>query len=194
MERRLQGQGTYRALPAKVAQWVVRLLDQHWQSGFTARAAWRDDPAKFLAGPKLPGYKDKQKGRNLLVYTTQALSVPALWQGLIAPSMRGRTVQTKQQKVQQNVQQNRIIPRIGFYVVAVVYERGPIPAAVNPALQAGVDSGLNTLAVLASDKPGFVPRVVNGRPVKSSNPCYNKRRAAWQSQLGAAHGQAHAAD
>jgi len=81
----------------------------------------------------------------------------------------------------------RIIPRSGFYVVEVIYERDPLQTAVNPALHAGVDIGLNTLAVLTSDKPGFVPRLVNGRPVKSINQCYNKRRAELQSLLAEAH-------
>jgi putative transposase len=39
--------------------------------------------------------------------------------------------------------------------------------------------------VLTSDKPGFVPRLVNGRPVKSINQFYNKRRAELQSRLRA---------
>ena len=37
---------------------------------------------------------------------------------------------------------------------------------------------------IASDKPGFVPRIVNGRPVKSINQFYNKRKAELQRQLG----------
>jgi len=40
--------------------------------------------------------------------------------------------------------------------------------------------------MLTADKPGFVPRVVNGRPVKSINQFYNKRRAELQTQLGEA--------
>jgi putative transposase len=182
MDRRMQDHEAYKALPAKVAQWVLRLLEKNWQSYFAALVAWQEDPSKFLGRPRLPGYKDKQRGRNLLVYTTQALSVPGLRQGLICPSMLGITVETKQQ----NIQQARIIPRIGFYVVEVVYEREPVPAGVNPALRAGVDVGLNNLALLTSDKPGFVPRLVNGRPVKSINQFYNKRRAEGQSQLGTA--------
>ncbi len=94
--------------------------------------------------------------------------------------MLGITVRTRQR----NIQQVRIVPRIGFYVVEVVYEREPAPAAVTPALHAGVDIGLNNLAMLTSDKPGFVPRVVNGRPVKSINQFYNKRRAELRSRLG----------
>jgi putative transposase len=167
-------------LPAKVGQWALRLLEKNWQSYFAALAAWQADPSKFLGRPRLPGYKDKQSGRNLLIYTIQALSAPALRAGWIVPSMLGVTFKTNQQ----NVEQVRIIPRNNCYVVEVIYEQEPIPAAVNPALRVGVDSDLNNLATLASDKPGFVPRIVNGRPVKSINQFYNKRRTELQSQLG----------
>src|SRR5260221_5368762 len=180
MQQRMKDHEAYKALPAKVAQQVLRVLDQNWQSCFAALEAWREDPSKFMGRPRLPRYKDKQQGRNLLVYTIQALSLPALRHGLISPSILGITVQTRQG----TVQQVRIIPRSGFYVVEVIYEREPAPAAVNPALHAGVDIGLNNLAVLTADKPGFVPRVVNGRPVKSINQYYNKRRAELQRWLG----------
>jgi putative transposase len=180
MHHQMKQHEAYKALPAKVAQQVLLVLDRNWQSFFAALAAWGKDPSQFLGRPRLPGYKDKQRGRNLLIYTIQALSAPALRQGMIVPSMLGITVQTRQQQVQQV----RIIPRDGFYVIEVIYEREPIPAAVNPALHAGVDIGLNNLATLTSDKPGFVPRVVNGRPVKSINQFYNKHRAKLQSQLG----------
>jgi putative transposase len=185
MHRRMKDHEAYQALPAKVAQWVLRLLDKNWQSFLEALSAWQADPTKFLGHPKLPGYKDKRQGRNLLVYTTQALSVPALRQGVVVPSMLGITVQSKQQSSQQNVQQVRIVPRTEFYVVEVIHEHAPVQAAVDPALHVGCDIGINNLATLASDKPGFIPRIVNGRPVKSINQFYNKRRAELQSQLGA---------
>ena len=130
----MQGHEAYQALPAKVAQWVLRLLDKHWQRGFAARLAWQDDPSKVLGRPKVPGYKDQQHGRNLLVYTVQALSVPALRQRLIPPSRLGSTVETKQHKIQQV----RSIPRSGFSVVEVIDEREPVQAAVDPTLPARV--------------------------------------------------------
>jgi IS605 OrfB family transposase len=43
---------------------------------------------------------------------------------------------------------------------------------------------LDNLAALTSNKPGFVPVLVNGRPVKSVNQWYNKRKAELQSKLG----------
>jgi putative transposase len=182
MHRRMQDHEAYKALPAKVAQWVLRMLDNNWRSCFAAHAAWQEEPSRFLGCPKLPGYKDKQQGRNLLVYTLQALSLPSLRNGSICPSMLGITVQTKQQ----HVQQVRIIPRPrgGFYVVEVIYEQDPPPAAVDPTLHAGVDIGLNNLATITADKAGFVPRIVNGRPVTSINQFSNKRRAEWPRRLG----------
>src|SRR5579864_4639601 len=132
MHRRMKDHAAYHALPAKVAQWVLRLLDKNWQSFFAALAAWKADPSTFLGRPRLPGYKDKQHGRNLLVYTIQALSLPALRTGRMCPSILAITVQTRQQ----DIQQVRIIPRIGYYVVEVMYAREPIAAAVNPALHA----------------------------------------------------------
>src|SRR5262245_52558874 len=110
MHRRMKGHEAYQALPAKVAQWVLRLLDKNWASFFAALAAWQEDPAKFLGRPKLPGYKDKQQGRNLLIYTIQALSAPALRNGVIRPSMLDIAVKTKHT----NIQQVRVVPRVGF--------------------------------------------------------------------------------
>lgn len=182
----MKGEPEYAALPRKVAQWVLKQVCTSWDSYKGALAAWEVDPSKFLDRPRIPRYKHKQQGRNPLVYTTQALSQPALRNFLICPSGLDITVQTQQRDIQR-IQQVRIIPRKGFYVVEVIYEREPTPTKVDPALHAGVDIGVNNLALLTSDKPGFVPRLVNGRPVKSINQFYNKRRAELQSRLGDAH-------
>jgi putative transposase len=61
MHRRIQDHAVYQAqaLPAKVAQGVLRLFDKNWQSFFQALLAWQADPSKFLGRPKLPGYQDR---------------------------------------------------------------------------------------------------------------------------------------
>ena len=73
----LKGTPEFKALPAKVAQWVIRQASGAWWNFWKAYQAYRKHPAKFTGRPKLPHYKDKQKGRNLLVYTIQAISRPA---------------------------------------------------------------------------------------------------------------------
>lgn len=178
----VKGHEAYKALPAKVANDVLRLLDKNWKSFFQAIKAYMQDPTPFVGRPALPKYKDKQKGRNILVYDIQALSKKGLKKGLIQPSLLGIEVQTRQT----NVQQVRIIPRCGFYMVEVVYEQEETQASVDPALMASVDIGVNNLVALTSNKVGFVPRLVNGRPIKSVNQFYNKRRAELQAKMGRA--------
>jgi hypothetical protein len=39
------------------------------------------------------------------------------------------------------------------------------------------------LAALTSNKPGFLPRLVNGRPLKAVNQLYNKQREHEQKKL-----------
>jgi len=176
----MKGHEAYQALPRKVSQQVLRMLDKNWQSFFAALKAYRADPSRFRNKPGLPHYLDKKGGRFPLVYTIQALSKPALKQGVIVPSGLAISVVTKQTRIAQV----RIVPKSRFYVVEVVYEKDIQPAAVDAALIAGIDVGLNNLAAIASNKPGFVPVLVNGRPAKYINQGYNKRRAELQAKLG----------
>jgi hypothetical protein len=73
LARDMKTSGEFRALPAKVAQWVVRQVTLAWTSYFAACRAWEEDSTRFLGHPRLPKYLDKQ-GRNLLTYTEQAIS------------------------------------------------------------------------------------------------------------------------
>ena len=73
----------YKALPAKVSQQVLRGLEKNWQSFFRGLSEYKEKPEKFLGNPKIPGYKDTKKGRNLLVYPIQAISQVSLKKGLI---------------------------------------------------------------------------------------------------------------
>jgi putative transposase len=169
----------YQALPRKVSQQVLRMLDRNWQGFFAAIIAYRADPSRFRKQPGLPRYLHKTEGRYALVYTIQALSKPALARGVIVPSGLAIEVRTRQIRIAQV----RIVPKGQFYVVEVVYEREVEPAAVDAALVAGIDVGLNNLAAITSNKPGFVPVLVNGRPLKYINQGYNKRRAELQAKL-----------
>ena len=86
MDKLMQKHEAYQALPRKVSQWVLKGLHNNWLSFFESLKAYREDPSKFTGRPKLPGYKHKTRGRNLLVYTLQAISKPELERGIIKPS------------------------------------------------------------------------------------------------------------
>jgi IS605 OrfB family transposase len=54
---------------------------------------------------------------------------------------------------------------------------------LNAGLIAAGDLGVATLLALTSNKPGFVPLLVNGRPLKAINQRFNQQRADLQSRL-----------
>jgi putative transposase len=168
------------ALPQKVSQQTVLLVARAWKGFREARKAYRQDPSRFLGPPRIPGYKPKQAGRCVLTYTDQALSRPALAEGLIVPSGLDIRIPT----THRHVRQVRIVPRQGYYVVEVVYlvEVTPNPT-LNPAWVAGLDPGVDALATIAANKKGFQPFIINGRPLKAANQFYNKCKAELQSQL-----------
>ncbi len=174
-DKRMQSHEAYQALPAKVSQQILMLLDKNWKSFKEAREAYEEDPSKFTGRPHLPKYKHKQEGRNILIYTVQAISrgKNGLKRGIIKPSMLPISVKTKQDP--KHIDQVRIVPRNGYYVMEVVYTKEPVQANIDPAFCVGIDLGVTNLAAIAANREGFVPRLVNGRPLKAWNQWYNKR-------------------
>jgi len=172
VQRRMQSHEAYKALPAKVSQEILMVLDRNWRKGFfEALKAYEKDPSKFTGRPGLPKYKHKTEGRNVLIYTVQAISKKGLKNGLIQPSMLPISVKTKHK----DIDQVRVVPRNGYYVVEVIYTKEPVQAHVDPSFCVGIDLGVTNLAAIASNREGFAPRLVNGRPLKAWNQWYNKR-------------------
>lgn len=176
----MQATQEYRALPAKVAQWVLKQVARAWTSYFAACQEWAANPSKFLGHPKLPKYLQKQ-GRNLLTYTEQAISRAPKNAGWIVPSGLDIRIATKLSYAV--IDQVRLVPHATHYTMEVIYERAITPADVDPAWVAGIDLGVNNLAAITANQPGFTPLLVNGRPLKALNQWYNKSRAHYQSLL-----------
>ena len=180
LAKELRTHEAYRALPAKVSQWVLKQVCAAWNNFFAARAAYTRDPSRFLGRPKLPQYKAKD-GRNLLTYTIQAISRVALRRGMITFSGLNVEVPTQQTRIAQV----RVVPRDTHYAVEVVYAQDVQPADDNPAWSAGIDLGVSNLVAIATSKPGVTPGLVNGRPLKAINQAYNQARARLQAKLPA---------
>jgi|AGSF01.1.fsa_nt_gi transposase, IS605 OrfB family, central region len=206
MAQLMKSHQAYKDLPAKVSQQILMILDKNWQAFFEAVKAYNIEPTKFTGSPKLPKYKDKVKGRNILVYTIQAISSKQLKKGIIKLSGTNILIKTKIKPEQ--ICQVRLVPKCDSYVIEVIYNACAEPCdAVYPErsrraqgklrrskpestidenqkeLVASIDLGLNNLVALTSNQPGFVPLLINGRPLKSINQFYNKRKAHLQSRL-----------
>ncbi|MEG5047205.1 transposase [Microcoleus sp. B4-C1] len=180
MNRLMKSHEAYKALPAKVSQQILMVLDKNWKSFFEAAKTYKADSSKFTGRPKLPKYKDKTKGRNLLVYTIQAISSKELKKGVIKLSGTELSVKTKVNP--DRICQVRLVPKCDSYLIEVIYDE-PESTASNDSFVASIDLGLDNLVALTSNQPGFIPLLINGRQLKSINQFYNKRKAQLQSQL-----------
>jgi len=176
----------YQALPRKVSNQVIKHVLHDWKSYHEASKTYKQTPEKFSAKPGLPRYKGSRQrqranGRSALFYELGAIG-KRIWkkEGVAKPS--GLDVTFKTQVAYDDLRAMRIIPQHSCYIVEIIYEKAEDPP-IESCHVAGLDIGLNNLAAIASNKPGLAPLLVNGRPLKSINQFYNKRKAHLQAQL-----------
>ena len=172
----------YRQLPAGVAQQTMRIVDQNFSSFFAALRDWKVNPGKYKGKPKIPKYLDSMDGRFMVVYTNQRFSKVWLKKGFIVlcglPDLKIRT-----KVADKKINQVRIIPRVGKYVIEVVYTVPDVTKKLDNGKFAAIDLGVNNLATITTTLEGDKPLVVDGRKVKSINHHYNKLKAKYQSQI-----------
>ena len=160
----------YYALPCKVSQQTLKMVDQNMKSFFNAIKSKKSKP-------KLPKYLDKIKGRFVVTYTDQAISKKEFKHGFIVLSKTNVRIKTKVK----DVKQVRIVPRNNFIVVEVLYEAECKEHINTDKKYCGIDLGLNNLMTCSFQNE--IPIIFNGRPLKSINWHYNKEKSRLQSLL-----------
>lgn len=160
----------YYALPCKVSQQTLKMVDQNMKSFFNALKAKNSKP-------KLPKYLDKTKGRFVVTYTNQAISKTEFKKGYIVLSKTNIRIKTKVH----DVQQVRIVPQNNIIVVEVLYKADCKISNFDIRKYCGVDFGLNNL--MSCGFSDVRPMLINGKPLKSINWHYNKKKAELQSLL-----------
>lgn len=177
IQKQCQGTPDYKALPAKVSQQVLWRLHESGQAFLAANNEYKQHPDKFKSAPRIPKYKHKTLGRNVITYTSQAVSKSALKKGLIhlSPTQIGLATQVKEVLCQVP-----IVPGIYRYKIEIVYFQ---PVSLERRVTgtiAWIDIGLNNLATLTENQQGFKPLVINEKPLKSITIYYHKNKASLQ--------------
>ena len=195
----------YTALPKRVANETVKQVVRDWNGYSAASIDYKENPEKYQGEPRIPGYKNTSRGRNLVKYEKEAVSrnPKILGKGILKLSQL--PIEIEMGQVLERIREAesldedtiitlydylvevRIVPQSDCYKVELVYKVQPkrsenLPE-LNPDWVAGLDLGVNNLAAITSNKRGFRPLLVNGRPLKSTNQFYNKRLAHLKSQL-----------
>lgn len=182
MDKLMQPSQEYKALPAKVSQQILKLLDKSWKGYFRAIGQYKLDSTNFTGKPKIPGYKPKD-GRCVLIFTEQSTSKKVFKNsGQIKLSSIDYNFDT--QIKQPQYCQSRIVPKLDHYVLEIVYEVSDHELSQSTERIAAIDLGIDNLMAITSNVPGFKPVLVNGRPLKSMNQFFNKKRAALQHRSG----------
>ena len=171
----LKTHDVYRSMPyATCSQICIQEKCREWKSFYKAKAEYKKNPDKFLGIPRKPGYLDPVKGRGALVITSQNFSVAE--NGLIA--MPGFLKGIKVKAKHRHVRQIRIRTDHNSIRIMLMYEKETENRESGGNIM-GIDLGVNNL-ITAGLSSGGNPVIINGRPLKSINRYYNKRKALLQ--------------
>ena len=170
-----ENQVDFRALPAKVSRYTIRLVDQNMKSFF---ALLKKKQANQYTNPvHLPKYLDKTKGRQVVRYNKQSLSFKK--DGFVKLSKSDIEFQTKVPK--NEIQYLELVPCVNYVKVLIGYYKTKAKLETKQKKIASIDIGQNNLMTVTSNV--FHPVIYNGKPIKSVNQFYNKIRAKEQSEL-----------
>lgn len=165
----------YKALPAKVAQQTLRLVDKTFNSFFALlkmknKGQYPNDISK-------PKYR-KSKQEFILIFPSDQLSLK-----------NNKLKLTKELKLNFNYNINGKIKQAiikpnnyGYYTIFISYEENQLPKPeLHKSNVIGIDLGINNLATCSSNVGHSF--IVNGKPLKSYNKLYNKRVSQIKSEL-----------
>lgn len=168
----------YRSLKPQSSQQVILQLGTIWKSYFKSLKSYKSNTSRFSGRPKMPSYKHKEKGRYIVTFTNQNISIK---NRKIFFSRKDCFKKIRTNKI--DFQQIKIVPKLdGSYHLCIIYNK-EIENVKGRGYSFGVDLGLNNLMAITSDKVDFRPLLINGRPLKSYNWFWNKNKARLQSEL-----------
>ena len=173
----------YKAMPyATCSQICIQEKCREWKSFYRAKAAYAADPSSFMGRPHPPGYLDSAHGRGWLVITSQNFRIDASGDVRMPGFLKGIRIRAGHK----GTRQIRVRTYKDVIVVQLIYEeKEAAPAGTKTVM--GIDLGVNNLIAAAwnSEHP---PVILNGRPLKSMNQYYNKKKARLQEEAKKSNG------
>ena len=163
----------YRALPyAQTAQCVVVQVEKMYKAFFATLKSPK------MQGKKIrpPKYKDKVNGRNVVIYTKQSIHIK---NNIITLKTHKGNITVKTNRT--NIQQIRIVPKGNHIVIECLYKVECKAFKGDNKRYCSIDLGVNNLCTFTSNIGQSI--IYNGRPLKSINQYYNKKKAKLQSEL-----------
>lgn len=181
--RKLKDVDFYSMVKPNVGMCIVISVDQAWRSWARSVAAYRQDPSKFKAFPKMPNYKRKAKDGGTHIVPFTYVEAKLQKDGTINIKRNIKLpIKTRAKKIQQV----RFVPVIGGINIEVIYKKEIKEYQLDTTRAIGVDLGVDNLMAITSNVKAQ-SMLVNGRQLKSYNSYFNKEIAKVKSNL-AIHG------
>ena len=174
----------YKLLPNNTSQQILMLLDKNLKSFFALLKLWKKDKKSLNGCPKFPKYKDKLKGRNILIFTKNQFNIK---DGYLNFPKKTKLNNIKTKVNLKDAQQVRIVPQSSCYVIEIIYNFEEVNYELNKNNYLSIDLGVNNLCAITTNQPGLKPLLINGKPLKSINQYANKLIAKEQNQLKKNH-------
>jgi IS605 OrfB family transposase len=174
----------YKLLPNNTSQQILMLLDKNLKSFFALLKLWKKDKKSLNGCPKFPKYKDKLKGRNILIFTKNQFNIK---DGCLNFPKKTKLNNIKTKVNLKDAQQVRIVPQSSCYTIEIIYNFEEVNYELNKDNYLSIDLGVNNLCAIATNQPGLKPLLINGKPLKSINQYANKLIAKEQNQLKKNH-------
>jgi putative transposase len=160
-----------------VSNYVIQQLDENYDSYFSKLESRNEGKHNQKVSP--PHYKDPIKGRNVATFPKGTLLKRTYnKEGLIHLSKTN--IKFKSKIPLEQIHHVKVVPKNGYYKLQVVYTVEEAKQVVSENY-AAIDLGLNNLATVVTNVSS--PMIINGRPLKSINHHWNKKKAKYQSKL-----------
>lgn len=168
-------QDCFKNLPNDSAKQVVFQAVDMWKYFFKAIKSFKKSKKDFTGCPKPPKYKHKEKGRNVLtvpIRNCRLKNNQILFNKHIKLALNTKI---------SNLIEIKIVPTSGCYKIQICY-KSDIKNKMQSDNKLAIDLGINNLATITNNF-NSTPLIINGKPLKSINQYYNKKKAKIQSQL-----------
>ena len=180
----LKGTPEYKAMPyATCSQICIQEKCREWKSFYRAKAAYALAPSSFTGRPQPPGYLDPVKGRGWITITSQNFRIDEDGNVRMPGFLKDIHIRARHR----SARQIRVRTCKDEIVIQLIYEEKKAKPVKEMAVM-GIDLGVNNL-IAAAWNSGKMPVIVNGRPLKSMNQYYNKKKARLQEDAKKTNGR-----
>ena len=168
--KKLKTSEVFQSLDSHCAQEIIKLVDKSFKSFFTLIC--KKKQGDYQERCSIPKYKDKNSYCPLIFP-----QFPKIKNGIIRIPKSKMSFKTNVE----NVKQFRFIYKGNHIVLEVLYEVEEPALLEDNNRYAAIDLGIDNLCSVSSNCCNSF--IINGRPVKSINQYYNKRKAKLQKRV-----------